>query len=142
MGYGVAVVRRHDHKACRVFFRAEADAWEGGRYQSSSRLAVAIFEQGIPAVKVPACRTCHGQDAEGNQKCPRLAGQHAEYLLKQLVMFKSEFRSGASAPIMHNMTTDMTFDQMQAVAAYSDVKVARFFSKHGLGRASLEPRMA
>jgi cytochrome c553 len=77
-----------------------------------------VYEQGIPAVKVPACRACHGQDAEGNDKFPRLAGQHAEYLLKQLVMFKSELRSGASAPIMHNMTTDVTFDQMRAVAAY------------------------
>jgi cytochrome c553 len=77
-----------------------------------------VFEEGIPAVKVPACRTCHGQDAEGNEKFPRLAGQHAEYLLKQLVMFKSELRSGASAPIMHNMTTEVTFDQMQAVSAY------------------------
>ena len=49
---------------------------------------------------------------------PRLAGQHAEYLLKQLVMFKSELRSGASAPIMHSISTSVTFDQMQAVSAY------------------------
>ena len=77
-----------------------------------------VFEQGIPAATVPACLTCHGKDAEGNATFPRLAGQHAEYLLKQLVMFKSELRSGANAPIMHNITTGVTFDQMQAVAAY------------------------
>jgi cytochrome c553 len=32
---------------------------------------------------------------------PRLAGQHAEYLVKQVVMFKREVRAGANAPIMH-----------------------------------------
>jgi cytochrome c553 len=78
----------------------------------------AIFEQGLPAANVPACLTCHGKDAEGSATVPRLAGQHPEYLLKQLVMFKSELRSGAGAPIMHAITTSLTFDQMQAVAAY------------------------
>jgi len=77
-----------------------------------------IFEQGIPTANVPACGTCHGKNAEGNAIIPRLAGQHAEYLVKQLVMFKSELRSGANAPIMHTVTTSLTFDQMRAVAAY------------------------
>ena len=77
-----------------------------------------IFDQGIPAAKVPPCVTCHGNAAEGNTTFPRLAGQHAEYLLKQLVMFKSELRSGANAPIMHSITAGVTFDQMEAVATY------------------------
>lgn len=78
----------------------------------------AIVQQGVPAANIPACVTCHGKDVEGTPECPRLAGQYAEYLLKQLVMFKSELRSGAKAPIMHNITIGMTFEQMQAVAAY------------------------
>jgi cytochrome c553 len=78
----------------------------------------AIFEQGLPSANVPACLTCHGKAAEGNAIVPRLAGQHPEYLLKQLVMFKSELRAGASAPIMHAITTGLTFDQMLAVSAY------------------------
>ena len=78
----------------------------------------AIVQHGVPAASIPACVACHGKDAEGTAECPRLAGQHAEYLLKQLVMFKSELRSGANAPIMHTVTTGMTFDQMRAVAAY------------------------
>jgi cytochrome c553 len=77
-----------------------------------------VFEQGIPAANVPACLSCHGKDAEGSAMFPRLAGQHAEYLVKQLVMFKSELRAGANAPIMHGVTMGLTFDQMQAVAAY------------------------
>jgi cytochrome c553 len=78
----------------------------------------AIFEQGLPSANVPACLTCHGKDGVGNAAFPRLAGQHPEYLLKQLVMFKSELRAGASAPVMHAITTGLTFDQMQAVSVY------------------------
>jgi cytochrome c553 len=78
----------------------------------------AIYEGGIPEAKVQACITCHGKNAEGNAVFPRLAGQHAEYLVKQLVLFKSSLREGGNAPIMHGITTGMSFEQMEAVAAY------------------------
>jgi cytochrome c553 len=77
-----------------------------------------IYEQGIPAANVQGCVTCHGKDAEGNATFPRLAGQHAEYLVKQLVLFKSQLRSDTSAQIMHTISVVMTFDQMEAVATY------------------------
>lgn len=78
----------------------------------------AIYEGGIPQAKVPACATCHGKNAEGNATFPRLAGQHAEYLVKQLVLFKSSQRAGGNAVLMHNISAEMSFDQMQAVAAF------------------------
>ncbi len=77
-----------------------------------------IYEQGIPSAKIQACVTCHGKNAEGNATFPRLAGQHAEYLVKQLVLFKSSMREGGNAPIMHNVSADMSFAQMEGVAAY------------------------
>ncbi len=77
-----------------------------------------IYEAGIPGAKVQACITCHGKSAEGNSAFPRLAGQHAEYLVKQLVLFKSSLREGSHAPIMHNISTGMSFEQMEAVSAY------------------------
>ena len=78
----------------------------------------AIYEGGIPQAKVQACATCHGKDAEGNATFPRLAGQHAEYVVKQLVLFKDSTRQGSNALIMHNISTGISFDQMQAVAAF------------------------
>jgi len=78
----------------------------------------AIYEGGIPAAKVQACATCHGKNAEGNGIFPRLAGQHAEYLVKQLVLFKSSMREGSNAPVMHNVSTGIALEQMEAVAAY------------------------
>ena len=77
-----------------------------------------IYESGIPAAKVQACIACHGKDAVGNGAFPRLAGQHAEYLVKQLVLFKSSQREGGNAAIMHAISTGMSFEQMQSVAAY------------------------
>jgi cytochrome c553 len=78
----------------------------------------AIYESGAAGAKDQACTTCHGPDAAGNAIFPRLAGQHAEYLVKQLVLFKSSLREGGNAPLMHAITTGMTLDQMEAVAAY------------------------
>jgi cytochrome c553 len=78
----------------------------------------AIYEGGIPGANVQACATCHGKNAEGNVTFPRLAGQHAEYLVKQLVLFKDSGRQGSNALIMHNISTGITFDQMQAVATF------------------------
>jgi cytochrome c553 len=78
----------------------------------------AIFEAGIAATSVPACQTCHGPQATGNGLIPRLANQHPEYLVKQLVSFKSQVRAEANAPPMHAVTSGITFAQMEAVAAY------------------------
>ena len=77
-----------------------------------------IFEKGIAGSNVPACVTCHGKNAEGNATFPRLAGQHADYLVKQLALFKSALRAGGNAPIMHDVSQGMSFDQMTAVSAY------------------------
>ena len=78
----------------------------------------AIYDAGISAAKIQACTACHGANAEGSAIFPKLPGQHAEYLVKQLVLFKSSMREGGNAPIMHNVSTGMTFEQMEAVAAY------------------------
>jgi len=78
----------------------------------------AIYEAGLPGAKVQACATCHGKDAEGSSAFPRLAGQHSEYVVKQLVLFKSSLREGGNALIMHNISTGMSFEQMEAVAAF------------------------
>jgi cytochrome c553 len=82
------------------------------------RAGKGIFENGIPDAKVQACVTCHGKAAEGTSGFPRLAGQHAEYIVKQLVLFKELLREEGAAPIMHGVSRGMSFEQMEAVAAY------------------------
>lgn len=75
----------------------------------------AIFERGIPALGVPACAACHGAQAQGVGAFPRLAGQHVDYLVKELKEFKSKERFN---PIMFKIDHHMTLPQMHAVAVY------------------------
>ena len=74
-----------------------------------------IYVNGIASENIPACGTCHGARAEGTADFPRLAGQHAEYVIKQLYSFRNESRNAA---VMHGVAKDMKLPEMQAVAAY------------------------
>ena len=78
-----------------------------------------IYEHGIASEGVPACRACHGADAHGTQDYPRLAGQHAQYVLKQLASFQSNMRNVA---IMHGVALNLRLPEMQAVAAYLETQ--------------------
>lgn len=49
----------------------------------------AIYVAGLPAKGVAACVTCHGQHGEGTEQFPRIGGQHADYVMKQLDVFRS-----------------------------------------------------
>lgn len=74
-----------------------------------------IYERGNPSEGVPACAACHGPEALGNDMYPRLAGQHAEYILKQLASFQSNMRNIA---VMHGVARNLRTPEMQAVASY------------------------
>lgn len=74
-----------------------------------------LYEEGVPARQIPPCASCHGPKAQGMATFPRLAGQHAPYLLKQLLVIQGVLRT---APVMHGVVKDLTKDQMQAVVAY------------------------
>src|SRR6202521_6033981 len=87
--------------------------------KSGSPAAVArgkqVFEEGVPARQIPPCASCHGAHGEGQATFPRLAGQHAPYLLKQLLVIQNVLRT---APVMHGVIKDLTKDQMQSVVVY------------------------
>ncbi|MDA8226062.1 MAG: c-type cytochrome [Betaproteobacteria bacterium] len=80
-----------------------------------------IFLNGIQdgARTVPACQTCHGADAHGHGVFPYIAGQHADYIRKQLDIFKeTEERDEKVGEMMKNETHDLSSEEMKAVAAY------------------------
>jgi len=74
-----------------------------------------IYEHGIESAGVPACNACHGPDAHGLADFPRLASQHAQYVLKQLASFQSNMRDVA---VMHGIAQSLRESDMQAVAAF------------------------
>ena len=60
------------------------------------------------------CAACHG--ADGNSAItlnPKLAGQHPEYLLKQLTQFKTGVRVNA---VMNGIAATLTIEEMQGLS--------------------------
>jgi cytochrome c553 len=74
-----------------------------------------IFAEGLPAQKIAPCQSCHGPSGAGNGPFPRLAGQHQDYLVRQLEAFASEARAN---PIMHEMSKSLTAEQIRDVTAF------------------------
>jgi cytochrome c553 len=74
-----------------------------------------LFDKGVPGRGIPPCTSCHGDDARGTSEFPRLAGQHAKYVLRQLEFIQGLVRK---APVMHGIVKDLTPDEIQAIAAY------------------------
>ncbi|MEO8397910.1 MAG: c-type cytochrome [Chloroflexota bacterium] len=70
--------------------------WQSRRTLAANADGKKIFEEGIASSSVPACKTCHGAEARGAATFPRLAGQHADYTVMQL-MVSSARTSGQKA---------------------------------------------
>ncbi|MEJ2575134.1 MAG: c-type cytochrome [Gammaproteobacteria bacterium] len=66
--------------------------------------------------KSAACAGCHGADGNSvNPEWPKLAGQHADYLYKQLTEFKSGARQNA---LMAGQVAALNEQDMADLAAY------------------------
>ena len=66
--------------------------------------------------KTVVCQSCHGPDGNSaNPIWPKLAGQHASYILKQLREFKAGKRQD---PTMQGMVAALTDEDMVNIAAY------------------------
>lgn len=73
-------------------------------------------KQGVEQIVQNVCAACHA--ANGNSVItlnPKLAGQHPEYLLKQLKNFKEGMRANA---VMSGMVANLTPEDMQNLAQY------------------------
>jgi cytochrome c553 len=63
------------------------------------------------------CASCHGADGNsGSPENPKLAGQHPEFLVKQLMEFKSGKRKNA---IMQGFASTLSDDDMRNIAAWA-----------------------
>jgi cytochrome c553 len=81
------------------------------------------------------CAACHG--ADGNSAIalnPKLAGQHPEYLLKQLNNFKDGTRA---SPAMAPMAANLSADEMKDLANYFATQKITLAKAKSNGAASL-----
>ena len=88
---------------------------------SAAMPAGALAEQGRQLYEngdgkaVPACQTCHGARGEGKDTTPRLNGQHAAYLRRQMESFSLLTRVHEA---MNPRARSMSAEQISALVAY------------------------
>lgn len=77
-----------------------------------------VFEEGLPAQAIPPCRSCHGEQGGGMEGvAPRIAHQHADYIVKQLKVFQRTDQRPEGA-VMKVVAHDLTKENMEDVAQY------------------------
>lgn len=79
-----------------------------------------IYLGGNLKTGVAACSACHGPDGAGNGVAgfPKLSGQHADYIVAQLIAFRDGKRSNDQNAIMRTISKKLTPDEMNAVASF------------------------
>lgn len=103
------------------------------RVLTKSLLALATALAGLPALAHDAaraeeiaqgqCFVCHGLEGESSTPIfPRLAGQHAQYIARQLADFKSGRRASA---VMAPMVRDITAAEMEALGRWYESRPVR-----------------
>ncbi|HCK80765.1 MAG TPA: c-type cytochrome [Candidatus Competibacter sp.] len=98
----------------------------------SATAALAAGDAAAGKAKSATCAACH--NADGNStiaQYPKLAGQSADYLLKQLQDYKSGTRAN---PIMLGMVAPLSPQDMEDLAAY--------FASQQVVRAAADPKLA
>ncbi len=64
-----------------------------------------------------ACVDCHGQRGHGSARLPRLAGQHPEYIVRQLGLFLRAERPSEN-DVMREVAARLSAEEIRAVAEY------------------------
>lgn len=76
-----------------------------------------VYLDGNTQTGVPSCDGCHEENGEGSKKFPRLAGQHASYVLDQIAQYASGKRSNG-IKVMRTIAERLTRAEAEAVAEY------------------------
>jgi cytochrome c553 len=100
--------------ALSSYFSSQAPAPGKPGDPAATAMGKQIYVNGSTARGIPACAGCHGVNAEGFATVPRLAGQHAQYLVSQMQMLR--------VPAMHHVVRTLGANEMAAVAAYLQSK--------------------
>ena len=81
-----------------------------------------IYKNGIDAKNVPACSTCHGDNAMGNDDMgsPKLANVGYVYIVKQLTNFAEGKRTDLTLGVMNDIAKGLTAQDIRDLAAYEN----------------------
>jgi len=132
MGGMAATLSADDRANVAAYFASQKPPVTAAPAVSDDDLAIGerIYRGGNEATGVPACIGCHGPKGNGNAGAgwPRLAGQHADYVVTQLQQFRlaSQYpddsskgrRNDGDGKMMRDVTARLTDREISAVAAY------------------------
>ncbi len=84
------------------------------------KLGAKVYRAGNLETAVPACSGCHSPTGQGNAPAgyPRLGGQHADYIAKQLRDFRAGNRVNDSESVMRGVAEHMSVAEIDAVANF------------------------
>lgn len=116
---GIALIDDATIEALAHYFAQQPPPSPVTRNATAIEAGSKIFSNGIEAEDVPACSVCHGGSAEGFWIVPRLAGQNARYVERQLKEIQLQLRN---TPVMHGMAKNLSLDEIKAVAAFVQSK--------------------
>ncbi len=106
-----------DIRALGVFFEAQPAQAHPVPDNELATQGRSVYDKGNKASGVQACNACHGEQGQGTETLPRLAGQHALYLETQLRSFSQRLRTNDNA-VMHRIASRLIEAEVRALAAY------------------------
>lgn len=84
-----------------------------------------IYQNGLPSENVVACVACHGPEAQGIGRIPRLGGLDYSYLKQRLDQWNEGYSVSGAVPMPH-IAGQLSPDKIEALASYlSFVRYAR-----------------
>lgn len=114
-----ATLSKEDMAQLSTYFNAQTPKLGTAKSNGHGSAGEKIYQAGIAGLNVPACASCHGPAGAGIPvQFPRLAGQHADYTVAQLKLFRSGERGNDPASMMRMVAAKMSDQDMAAVADY------------------------
>jgi len=120
MGAFAVNLDRPQMQALADYFARQPLRTREGERASTNDAGERIFLSGVPDAHVPACASCHGTHGEGlPPRFPRLAGQHANYLVNQLHLYRAGIRISDRDGLMRSVAAPLSDRDIEAVASYA-----------------------
>ena len=78
-----------------------------------------LVDKGDPDRSIPPCEICHGKDGKTTSgEIPKLAGQHADYLVSTMEYFRDGSRSNDTAGFVQTIIKKLSEVEIEELARY------------------------
>jgi cytochrome c553 len=78
-----------------------------------------LYENGAKARDIEACIVCHGNNGQGVNTNPRIAGQKRDYFVAAMLQFRSRLRENK---VMQDVSQQLTDEEIAALVEYVSTK--------------------